>query len=108
MPINAPWKPFTKIIMKRERESEGVYEIATASHVVIYIGSARNLQSRLLGHLAKRNTCIDRYAYQYRVEYTADLSSREQALFRTHLNFYGRFPKCNQLAPPKLRRENGQ
>lgn len=96
MPVSKKWSPATRAHIKANAPtSSGVYELKSFGELV-YIGRARNLQSRLLEHLNQRNPNY------YRFE-TAGFFSSAASMETEHLDSYGytksAMPKWNQRDP---------
>jgi excinuclease UvrABC nuclease subunit len=100
MPIQAQWWLFFESVIEVDRNEPGVYELGDRNGAVIYIGSSDELMRRLKEHLNEApHTCIRQKTTHYRIEYTADYTSREQELYRYHLATYGKPPECNNSRP---------
>jgi excinuclease UvrABC nuclease subunit len=100
MPIQAQWWSFFESVIEVDRDDPGVYELGDKNGVVIYIGSSDELRRRLKEHLNEApHTCIRQNTTHYRIEYTANYTSREQELYRYHLATYGKPPQCNNSRP---------
>lgn len=79
-----------------ERNEPGVYERSSPGKNVIFIGSARQVRTRLLQHLGEPGACIPRFAARFRIEYTSDFKKREDELFNEHVKLHGKLPRCSE------------
>jgi hypothetical protein len=96
MPISSEWWTFTVNLIEMERDAPGVYELGNPGKNVVYIGSSDRIRSCLLGHANEPpGTCLQRFATQFRVEYTQGREKREQELLNEYVLRHGHFPRCN-------------
>jgi hypothetical protein len=95
------WWTFRESLVGYDHNYQAVYEFGDSSEMVIYIGSANELQLCLNRHLDEpADSCIKKNAKNYRYEYTADYLRREQQLYDEHVALYGHPPICNSVRPP--------
>lgn len=101
MAIAAPWWSLAEQVIRFDQNRPGVYELGNAIGTVVYIGSAGDVQRRLLDHLkASGTTCIGKHATQYRVEYTGtDPVARARELYDQHVREFRTPPVCNEARP---------
>jgi hypothetical protein len=101
MAIAAPWWSLAEQVIRFDQNRPGVYELGDGIGTVVYIGSAADVQRRLLDHLkAGGTTCVGKHATQYRVEYTGeDHLARARQLYDQHLREFGAPPVCNEARP---------
>lgn len=95
MAIKGEWRPLTEL--QSIPAVAGVYELGSIGGSVIFIGSAANLHDAIAQHAAAPiDTCIGRYAVQYRYLVTENCAVQEQELLREYqLTHDERLPRCN-------------
>jgi hypothetical protein len=92
------WWPFSKAMVDYERNEPGVYQFATASGAIVYIGSSNEIRDRLKEHIGEDvKSCVRQNATQYRVEYRPDYLEEEQRLYNEFVRQNGRAPQCNEV-----------
>lgn len=104
MPIFARWRPLERLPAPRGRDAmPGVYELADADKVVVYVGqSARDVPNRIRQHLQRRGCVADRVVY-WRYEHSRTPRAHEADLIATHRARHGgELPPCN-AAEPRVR-----
>jgi excinuclease UvrABC nuclease subunit len=93
--------------LRQVPKKAGVYELADADRVVIYIGRAKggNLRNRLRTHARERvNECIRMSAVCFRYAVTKAHRRDEKELFVEYKTAHdGKIPQCNTI-DPSLRR----
>ena len=93
--------------LRQVPKKAGVYELADADGIVIYIGRAKggNLRNRLRTHAREKvNECIRRGAVHFRFVVTKAHRRDEKALFTEYKAAHdGEIPHCNTI-DPSLRR----
>jgi hypothetical protein len=99
--IAGPWWSLAEQVIRFDQNRPGAYELGSATGTVVYIGSAADVQRRLLDHLkAGGTTCLGKHATQYRVEYTgSDPVARARQLYDEHVRALGTPPACNEARP---------
>jgi hypothetical protein len=90
------WWPFTAKMLEYERNEPGVYEFATSSGIIAYIGSSSRIRNRLREHLGEDpESCIKQHATQYRVDYRSDYKLEQGRLCDEFVVRNGKMPECN-------------
>lgn len=104
MPIAARWRPLATLPAPRGRDAmPGVYELADASRVTIYIGqSARDAPNRIRQHL-RRGGCVAERAALWRWSYSRVPQADEAEHLARYRAAHGELPPCNRATP--LRRD---
>ncbi len=100
MPIAARWRRLDRLPPPRGRDAApGVYELADAEKLVVYIGqSAVDVPNRLRQHLAAGG-CVADHAVYWRMAVSRVPQAEEAALLTTHRQRYGDLPPCNRATP---------
>lgn len=103
MPIVARWRRLDRLPPPRGRDAlPGVYELADAEKVVIYIGqSATDVPNRLRQHLAAGG-CVAVRAVYWRMARSRVPQADEARLLAAYEASHARLPDCN-AATPRLR-----
>ena len=103
MPIAARWRRLDRLPPERGRDPQpGVYELADADRVIVYIGqSAQDVPRRLRQHLASGG-CVAAHAVFWRMAESRVPQADEARLLAEHLARHGELPACNR-ARPRLR-----
>lgn len=96
MPLNAQWRKATRENVKQNvPESPGVYELRCFGKLV-YVGSSKNLQKRLLDHVSRRNP--NRYRYKTTWFFQSP-KARERAHYDAYEDSNGKPPSWNKRRP---------
>jgi hypothetical protein len=100
VPILARWRRLDRLPPPRGRDAmPGVYELADADRVVVYIGqSATDVPNRLRQHLAS-DGCVAGRAVYWRMAPSRVPRADEASLLAAHLASHGRLPPCNRAQP---------
>lgn len=104
--LDKPWRPLNDDELRLVNGNLGVYELADASGVVLYIGVADGrslfgLKGELRDVLAKPPAG----ATQFRVEVNQSYRTRHIELLQAHLADHGELPKLNtDIEPSRLGR----
>jgi predicted GIY-YIG superfamily endonuclease len=94
------WWSFREGMVNSDREEGGVYELADAGSRTIYIGSSRQIRTRMRQHLSEEaSSCIRQNATQYRIDYRSDYAAEELKLYDKFVRENGKPPKCNKARP---------
>jgi len=102
--LEKPWRPLTAEEIGRLPGQLGVYQVADAAGVLLYIGQAGarapfGLRSELQRELAERGP-----AHQFRVEVNQQYRTRWFELLMVHNADHGALPPDNARNPPPLGR----
>lgn len=97
-----PWKPLSAEEAQRLPGQLGVYQVADAQGVVLYIGEAGarspfGLRSELQRELSERGAGL-----QFRVEVNMQYRSRWFELLMVHRHDHGSLPPDNEKNPPPV------
>ncbi len=98
--IERKWYRLNETNVSRVPRDSGVYELAGAGAIVLYIGWAagENLQEKLRAHIKDpRNPCIARNAFFFRFKLSDRPEERAAELLESfRAERYGVFPECMQ------------
>ena len=95
------WWVLHQRLIVLERPKPGVYELASASREILYIGASQNILERLMQHLAEKGKgkdCFGDVAY-FRVKYVDDCdASLRHLLWEYAAVHQGHLPPCNETS----------
>lgn len=102
--LDKPWRPLTAEEIARLPGQLGVYQVADAAGVLLFIGQAGarapfGMRSELQRELAERGP-----GHQFRIEVNQQYRTRWFELLMVHQADHGRLPPDNAKNPPPLGR----
>ncbi|WP_422029908.1 DUF7508 domain-containing protein [Reyranella sp.] len=102
--LDKPWRPLTAEEIARLPGQLGVYQVADAAGVLLFIGQAGarapfGMRSELQRELAERGP-----GHQFRIEVNQQYRTRWFELLMVHQADHGRLPPDNAKNPPQLGR----
>lgn len=102
--LDKPWRPLTAEEIARLPGQLGVYQVADAASVLLFIGQAGarapfGMRSELQRELADRGP-----GHQFRIEVNQQYRTRWFELLMVHQADHGRLPPDNAKNPPPLGR----
>ena len=100
--LDKPWRPLTAEEIARLPGQLGVYQVADAAGVLLFIGQAGarapfGMRSELQRELAERGP-----GHQFRIEVNQQYRTRWFELLMVHQADHGRLPPDNAKNPPPL------
>jgi len=102
-PLPTSRENFKRNCVKFVTEKSGCYVLTTFGNLVLYLGQAVNIRSRMIDHLdtpeKTAETQFGRAVFFYWLEYE-DIGKLERTWLNIHVEHEGRYPILNKVYSP--------